>query len=611
MIIHTGKALLEKPRQADFRTLVKTSGETYQDHPAYVFRRAPGAEEETRSYKRLWEDVQDLGEFLLDFFPAEDRAHVAHLGQNSYEWIVSYLAMMTAGTVAVPLDNQLPENEVLNLLQRGDCQGYIANAKHLEDAKKAIQEIPALKLLIVNDLTLGPKEKVPALPDEVAGKTILYLSQALAHGRKIRESGKGQYLQVKQHVEDVAAIFFTSGTTAQAKGVMLSQNNILENLHAIVRILPITKEDRFLSVLPMHHTFEHTAGQLYPLIEGSTIYFTDGLRYLGDNMREWHISCMIGVPLLFESIWRVVNRGIENSGKAGMVKLARPICRRLEQSGFKVRRKVFAQVIEQMGGAMRLMVVGAAAADLEVIKGFNDLGIEFYQGYGLTEHSPVVSAGNKKVDTEGSTGSPIPGVEVAIQEDASLEGGQGEVLVRSKSVMLGYYKNQEATDEAIDQDGWLHTGDMGYFDQKGCLHITGRYKSVIVLANGKKAFPEEIESLFKNVDGVSETLVWGEQNIRETLDVTMRFEVDLEKLPADVAKDDAAIAAYLQKEVKRVNQLIPDYKAIKYFVWSTDKMIRTTTLKVRRNPEIDRIHLALLEKGQTMRDADGSRVTLL
>ncbi len=610
MLIHTGKPVVEKPRQTDLRSLIKNSAEKFQDHPAYAFRRAPGGQEETRSYARLWEDIQNLGEYLAMVFPGEQRAHVAHLGQNSYEWIVTYLAIMTAGTVAVPLDNALPEGEVLNLLERGDCRGFVSNGKHMDAATKALNEMPALELLIVNDLTLTPKDEIPALPSVPAGKVVIYLSEALAKGKAIRDSGKGIYLAQQQNVTDVGAIFFTSGTTAQAKGVMLSQNNILHNLHGIVRVLPLTRDDRFLSVLPMHHTFEHTAGQLYPLIEGATIYFTDGLRYLGDNMREWHISCMIGVPLLFESIWRVVNRGIENSGKAGMVKLARPICRRLEQSGFKIRRKVFAQVLEQMGGAMRLMVVGAAAADLEVIKGFNDLGIEFFQGYGLTEHSPVVSTGNSEVDTEGSIGSPIPGVEVAIAEDPSLSDGQGEILARSGSVMLGYYNNEEATAEAIDKEGWLHTGDMGYFDQKGCLHITGRYKSVIVLANGKKAFPEEIESLFKNIDGVTETLVWGEANVRETLDVAIRFEVDLEKLPADVDSDDASVSAYLREQVKRVNKQIPDYKAIKYFVWSTDKMIRTTTLKVRRNQEIDRIELALLESGKVLREADGERITL-
>ncbi len=609
MKIHKGQALFDKPRIPDLRTLVKDGAAQYGEHPAYIFHRARGTAEEQRSYQQFWEDIQSFGEFLLDRFPAEERAHIAHIGQNSYEWSVTHLALMTAGTVSVPLDNALPEVEVLNLLEKGDCRAFVTTVKHFASGVKAMHDLPELKLLIINDLTRPEDEAAPEIPELPAGKEAVYLSRVLAKGQELRQQSR-RYLELEQNVEDMAAIFFTSGTTAAAKGVMLSQNNLLHNLHAIVRIMPISQEDRFLSILPMHHTFEHTCGQLYPLVEGATICFADGLRFLGDNMREWHISCLVGVPLLFESIWRVVMRGVESSGKAGMVKLARPIARRLESTGIKVKRKIFSQIIEQMGGKMRLMVVGAAAADAEVIQGFNDFGIEFYQGYGLTEHSPVVTAGNRKVDSLGSTGSPVPGVEVAIAEDEALEQGQGEILARSESVMLGYYKNPEATAEIIDDEGWLHTGDMGYFDQKGCLFITGRYKSVIVLANGKKAFPEEIESLFKNVEGISETMIFGERNVRDTLDVAARFEVDPEKLPAAIKQDDEAIADFLKDEVKRVNQLLPGYKQIKYFVFSDDKIVRTTTMKVKRNDEMDRIHLSLLQKGVTLREVSGQKITL-
>ncbi|NCC82925.1 MAG: hypothetical protein EOM03_02205 [Clostridia bacterium] len=608
MKIHKGQALFERERFQDLRQLVQKTAEKHGDHPAYVFRRAPNAQDETRSYARFWSDIQDLGEYLLSEFEAEERAHVAHICQNSYEWMITHLPVMTAGTVAVPLDNALPEGEVLNLLERGDCEAFFANAKHFETGVKGLAELPKLRILIVNDLTLAPKEAPPALPAAPAGKVAIYLSQALAKGHALREAGSRKYLETEQNTMGMGAIFFTSGTTAAAKGVMLSQNNLLANVHMIDQIMEVSSKDRFLSVLPMHHTFEHTAGQLYPLSKGATLYFTDGLRYLGENLRDWKISCLVGVPLLFESIWRVLSRGIEASGKANMVKLARPICRNLEAAGIKVRRKVFAQILDKLGGSIRLMVVGAAAADVEVIKGFNDLGIEFYQGYGMTEHSPVITAGNRKVDTEGSTGSPAPGVEVAIAEDPELEPGQGEILARSESLMLGYYKNEAATREAIDADGWLHTGDMGYFDHRGCLHITGRYKSVIVLANGKKAFPEEIESLFNNTAGLSGTMIWGETNVRDTVDVCVRFEVDSTKLPETIGKDDEAISGYLETELQRVNKLLPDYKKIKYFVFSEERMVRNTTLKLKRNEEQDRIHLVLVTEAKTIRDVSGKRI---
>lgn len=608
MKIYTREPLHEAKAYKDLRELVSSSAERFGPQPAYIFRRKPGEKPQERSYIELWQDVKALGEYVLSLFPEEQRAHFAFIGPNSYEWIVMYLAAMTCGTVAVPLDNALPEGEVLNLLERGDCDLACVSVKHWEAGVKGLNELDRLKVLIINDLTLGKKDKIPQRPEAPEGKTIVFLSEALKRGESLGLQDDAKYPGVTQRTEELGAIFFTSGTTAAAKGVMLSQRNILENIHGIIGVLPVYPGERFLSVLPMHHTFEHTAGQLYPLSQGVTICFTDGLRYIGDNMREWEISCMIGVPLLFESIWRVVNKGIEHSGKKNMVKLARPIARRLESAGIKVRRKVFAPILEQMGGKMRLMVVGAAAADIDVIKGFNDLGIEFFQGYGLTEHSPVISVCNSQVNSEGSVGQPLPGVEVRIQEDPELEAGQGEVLARSGSVMLGYYKNEQATKEIIDADGWLHTGDMGYFDYRDSLHITGRYKSVIVLANGKKAFPEEIESLFANVEGVSATMIWGELNLRDTVDVAARFEIKPELLPADVQGNDRKISAYLEKEVRRVNKLLPDYKNIKYFVFSDEPIIRNTTLKIKRNEEIDKMHLTLLTSDKTIREVSGKRI---
>lgn len=608
MKIYSSEALQERKAFRDLREMLNASAERFGEHDAYIFRRKPHEQIHTRSFVRIREDVKNLGEYILQQFPAEKRAHFAFVSPNSYEWMLVYLTAMTCGTVAVPLDNALPEGEIMNLLERGDCELFCAGAKHAETALKALARIPRLKLLILNDLTLGKKDKLPTHFEVPEGKTVIKLSEALRQGQALGAAGSDLYAQVEIDPEVMAAIFFTSGTTAAAKGVMLSHKNIMSNLHSIAQTLPIYPGERFLSVLPMHHTFEHTAGQLYPLSEGSTVCFTDGLRYIGDNLREWQISCMIGVPLLFESIWRVVNKGIESSGLKNMVKLARPIARRLEGAGIKVRRKVFAPILDKMGGKIRIMVVGAAAADIDVVKGFNDMGIEFFQGYGLTEHAPVIATCSSKSNVEGSVGRPLPGVEVTILEDPALESGQGEVLVRSDSVMLGYYQNEEATQAVLDKDGWLHTGDMGYFDHRDSLHITGRYKSVIVLANGKKAFPEEIESLFGEIPGVSATMVWGEMNVRDTVDLAVRFEIKADQLPPEAQKNDRALSSYLAKEIKRVNNLLPDYKALKFFVFSEEPMIRNTTLKIKRNEEIDRLHLEILTSGKQIRDWSGKRI---
>lgn len=608
MKVYKIEPLREQRTFTDLRELVSESASRFGGQPAYIFRRRPGGEVMSRSFEDLWDDVQSMGEFILQYFSADERAHFAFVGPNSYEWMLLHLAALTSGTVSVPLDHALPEGELMNLLKKGGCRLFCAGAGHFEAAFKALEEIEPLEMLIINDLSLGKKDKVPALPEPPEGKVLILLSEALRRGEALRQRGEARYLDVPQDTEAMAAIFFTSGTTAAAKGVMLSQKNILSNIHSIARTMPVYPGERFLSVLPMHHTFEHTAGQFFPLSEGAAICFADGLRHIGNNLKEWEISCMVGVPLLFESIWRVTEKAIEASGKRNMVKLARPIARGLESAGIKIRRKVFAPILDKMGGRIRLMVVGAAAADLAVIKGFNDIGIEFLQGYGLTEHTPVVSVNNSRVNVEGSVGQPIADVEVAIAEDPELEAGQGEILVRSDSVMLGYYENEEETRRVIDDEGWLHTGDMGYFDHKNSLHITGRYKSVIVLANGKKAFPEEIESLFGQIPGVSSVMVWGERNVRDTVDLALRFELKAEELPAELKAQDKKIADYLEKEIRRVNKLLPDYKTIKFFVFSDEPMVRNTTLKIKRNQEIDRLHLAMLTEGKLLRDVSGRRI---
>ncbi len=593
---------------SDFRSLLLSSARRYGAHEAYRFRRHPKAEEETRSFEDIRQDVQNLAEYILMYFPASERAHFAFAGPNSYEWIFIHLAAMTAGTVSVPLDNLLPQTELLNLLERGDCQIFCASAAHAESGLKALHELPKLKLLILNDLTLGKKDKLPKDFDVPAGKKIVLLSDALEEGRKIREAGKGQYLSLEQKPGELAVVFYTSGTTAEAKGVMLSQINILANLASIAEILPIYPGERFLSVLPMHHTFEHTAGQLYPLSEGPVVCFADGQRYIGNNIREWAISWMIGWPRLFASLWRVFNKKIEHAGLSGMMKMARSLARGLEKVGIKAKRKIFAPVIDAMGGKIRAMVVGAASADLEVVRGFNDIGIEFFQGYGMTEHSPVIASCTSELNVPGSVGAPLPGVEVVIDEDPDLEAGQGEITVRSDSVMLGYYKDEARTKEALDENGRLHTGDMGYFDKRGALHITGRYKSMIVLPNGKKVFPEEVEALFGQMDGVEDVLVWGAPNERGGIDLSVRFALAPSAFPEDFKQTDRHIRSYLEKEVERVNKLLPDYKHIRYFVFSDEGMIKSTTRKIKRHEEIERLNLYLLTEHKTIRSLNGKRI---
>lgn len=608
MKVHTGTQVRPAERFIDFKSLLENSENLYKDKPAFMFRRSPKEDVLTKTYGEFAEDVKALAEYFIRLTSDKPKSHIAFVGQNSYEWLLIHMAILCSGRVSLPMDNQLPTNELLNLLDRGDADIFISNLRHYKNGLEALETNADLKRLLVNDF-IGQNEKLPTLPEAPQDKSIGFLSDALQEGRKLRKQGSYEYEKVDIRPAELAAIFFTSGTTSKAKGVMLSQDNILYNVHSISQTVPIEAGERFLSILPAHHTFEHTTSQIFPISIGATICYADGLRQVAKNLKEWEISAMVAVPALVESMWRIIQKKIDGSSLKSIVNFAMPVARRLEESsGLNIRRKVFAPILNQLGGKLRLIVVGAAPADNQVIQGFNDIGITLYQGYGLTEHSPVVTTGSEIAHVLGSVGPPMPGVEVAIHEDEALEPGQGEVLVKSNSVMLGYYKEPDLTRDAIDENGWLHTGDMGYFDQAECLHITGRYKSVIVLENGKNVFPEEVEALFKNYPGLSATLVWGETNPRGHVDLVCRFELNEEELPAEAKGSDEAISAYLDKLVNEVNEKMPNFKSIRYFIYSDQKIIRNTTLKIKRQEEIDRIHLELLMNRKTFKDVNKARI---
>lgn len=604
MIQVRGASNHEAPRYRTTRDLLQDAVNLYGKKDAYVFRRDPKLSPEHRSYIELGLDAEAMGTWLIDRFPR--RPHIAIIGKNSYEWVVSHFAILNGSGVSIPLDRQLPAREAEILLSQGDCQVLIYSPELHDLAVECAEALPSIKAFIVMDQV----DEV-SVPSEFPDDRFVRLTDVLTEGRKLLDEGDTRYLDSEINEDEVAAIYFTSGTTSAAKGVMLSQRNITSNVHSIAKTMQIYSTDRFLSVLPLHHTFENTIGVFVALSRGTSNYFTDGLRYLSDNLAEFKVTAMIGVPLLFESIYRKIFKEVEKKGKTDLIRRGMKVSALLGKVGIDVRRKLFREVLDGLGGSIRLMVVGAAPADLEVIQGYNALGIDFYQGYGLTEHTPVISTETDRVRSWGSVGMPIADVEVAIATNSDVYGeeNQGEILARSEAVMLGYYKQPEMTAETIDADGWLHTGDMGYIDEKKTIHITGRIKSMIVLANGKKAFPEEIEQLLGRIPGIAESMAWGEKSARDAVDICARIQLKKDELPEDVKNSDEAISKYLRKMITDVNHQMPSYKAVKYFIFSDDDMVRTTTLKVKRNPEEDRIHKYLEANNTSMREMDGKRVS--
>lgn len=442
-------------------------------------------------------------------------------------------------------------------------------------------------------LNENPKNKVKyyiSMDKEKTEEGMYSLRDLINKGKELIANGDRSFLDCKIDNEAMSVMLFTSGTTAMSKAVALSHKNLITNLMDIASTFDVTKDDVFLSFLPLHHVFECTVGFLYPIYSGGTIAYCDGIRHIAQNIKEYHVSAMISVPLLFESMYKQLWKTIEKQGKTKKVKFALKLSNFLRKFGIDIRRKLFKDIINSLGGKIRLFVAGAAAFDKDVEKGFNDFGIATFQGYGLTETSPVVAAEHPTVSKYGSIGMLFPSVEGKIFEPD--ENGMGELIVKAPSVMLGYYNNEEATKEAIDSDGWFHTGDLAYFDKDDYIFITGRKKSVIVLKNGKNVFPEELESLINQIEGVKESFVYGKPDENDEIDLKLNAKIVYDK---DVMKDkfgledESDIKEKLWKDVKAVNKTMPTYKYIKGISITTEELIKTTTLKIKRFEEIKRV----------------------
>ena len=568
-------------RLPDLKQHLRYVAEKYGDADAYVFRRVPKGPVFTRSYNKLLQDAESLGTELLAMGLGGQR--IVIVGANSYEWVVAHHAVVGGVGVSVPLDRQLPEPEVINLSRRGEADAFIFHPKHLAIAVATSLALPGIRYFICMD----PEQLEEPMPED---PRFLVMDKLLVKGRERIAAGDRSFLDAKIDPEAMCSLLFTSGTTATSKGVMLNHRNICENVYAAVRVLEISAGDRYLSVLPLHHTFENTVGVYIMTYYGACICFTDGLRYLTDNLKEWKINVMLGVPLLFENIYRQICKTLEKSGKTALVNRMIGIAGFLRMFGIDLRRKLFHQIHDALGGHINLCVSGAAALDEEVIRFFNGIGIDFFSGYGLTETSPVVCVGNRIMNVFGSVGQPLPGVEVAIDTTETEPGPQaiGEILTRGPNVMMGYFQNPEDTAEVLGADGWFRTGDIGYLDKKGCLHITGRKKSMIVLTNGKKAFPEEIEFLIDRIPGVKESIVWGDQVSRESVEICAKIVVNREDLPAGAGDTDETLADWAAAGIREINQKMPPYKAIKYFVLTEEGLVKTTTLKLKRPAEMEK-----------------------
>ncbi|MCI9246933.1 MAG: long-chain fatty acid--CoA ligase [Clostridia bacterium] len=495
---------------------------------------------------------------------------VAVIGNNRYEWCTTYLAVTTGGMIIVPLDKALPANELQSLIQRSGAEAIVCEAKYIEAIKNNAEH--NLKYIISMEETIE--------------KDIVFYEDVLNQGKKLRENGNREYEAISINPEEMSIILFTSGTTSASKGVMLSQKNICSDVQAIANYVYVFPTDTLLSVLPIHHTFECTITFLFAAYYGATVAFCEGLKYIQKNMQEFKVSIFVGVPLILENIHKKVWKGIDEQGKTKLIKTMVVLTKLLSKIGIDLRRKVFKPILDQFGGRLRVVFVGAAPLDKKIIKGFNDFGVDLVQGYGLTETSPVVSCETDKKKSPGSIGFPLTNLEVKIEEPD--EDGVGEIVVKGPTVMLGYYENEEATNKVM-KDGWFSTGDYGYLDKKGFLYISGRKSDVIVLKNGKNIYPQELEFLLNKISGVAETMVFARN--KTSMDTTLCAKIVYDKEQVQEVygeKTEEELKEVFWQKVKEVNQTLPDVKHIKEIMITDEPLAKTTTQKVKRYEEIKR-----------------------
>lgn len=565
--------LYEIRKIKSIKELLDTSADLYNDRTAFLTKQKDTENYIPVTYRQYKKDVDALGTALHDLGLKGGR--VAIISENRYEWATSYMAVVNGTGIVVPLDRELPENEIENLLIRAKADAVIFSSNCREHISSISKRIDFIKYYIDMDLLdNGETGFIPlkSLIDKGAGKIA---------------AGCRDFIDAQIDTEAMNILLFTSATTDKSKAVMLSHRNITENLMAMSSMTNIVPSDIFLSVLPLHHTYENTCGFLCPLYRGAAVAYCEGLRHILKNLQESKATVMLGVPLIFESIYkRIWDQAAKKPEMLKKLKFGLKLSNILKKIGIDMSRKIFAQIHNNFGGSLRLFISGAAGIDPEVAKGFRTFGIHFIQGYGLTECSPIVAL-NRDVDfKDNAAGLPLPGLDIRIENPGA--DGNGEISVAGPSVMLGYYEDPINTAKVL-KDGRFYTGDLGYMDSAKFVYITGRKKNVIVTKNGKNIYPEEIETLLGRSPFIKESLVYGkDDDVYGDVVVSATIVPEMETIQAhfgDHQPTPEEVYDLIHKEVKAVNKSLVIYKYIKDFNIRDEEFAKTTSKKIKRYAE--------------------------
>ena len=549
------------PEIKNFKELVGRYKE-YDSKVAFKFKQKGKVIDIT--YKQFSEDIRALGTAILNL--GVDR--IAVIGSNRYEWCTTYLGVISAGKVIVPLDKALTSKEIEKLVKRSGVQAIVFEDKYREAIENCDLEYKF------------------CMEEYFETKGATKYKDLLQQGYDLLKRDYDEYGKVKIDNEKMAVMIFTSGTTNEPKAVMLSQNNLCSQISVLSNHIKLYTTDTLLSFLPIHHTFECMVTLLYGTYCGITIAFCDGIKYIAQNLKEYKITVFITVPLVLEAMYKKIQKGIEASGKKELVDKMTKISNGLLKCKIDLRKKLFKAVREQFDEYLRLIIFGAASMDKDTIKGYLNLGIPIVQGYGLTENSPIVSVETEKNYRLGSVGKPLTNMEAKIENPD--EEGIGEILLKGPSVMMGYYENEEATKKALDDEKWLHTGDFGYIDKDGYIFITGRKSDIIVLRNGKNIYPQELEFVINKLPYVEESMVYARNKTKTDTVLCAKIVYNKDEIIAKFGKQKD-YKELVWEDIKEMNKELPDYKHIKEIVLTDEPLEKTTTQKVKRFVEMKKI----------------------
>ena len=557
----------------NIKEIIYHSASTYSNNIAFTVKNKNGNKVDyiNHTYTDLLNDINCFGSALYKLGLKDKR--VAVVGHNSYEWAVAHLSNLLGGIVSVPLDKGLQLGELENSLIRSQVQAVVFDDK-LKDIMLEIKE--------------NNKTNIKYFICTSKAQDFLYFYDLLLDGKEILGNGNTEYVEHKIDSKKMSILLFTSGTTSKSKAVMLNQYGIATNVYDMLLVESFYSTDVNIAFLPYHHIFGST-GMIVMLASGVKTVFPDGLKYIQKNLVEYKVSVFVGVPVLIDKMYSTILKEVKKQGKDKLVNFMLHLSNILMKLHIDIRRTLFKQLINALGGNMRFIISGGAPLDKKVAKWFNDIGIHLVQGYGLTETSPVIAAENDTSVRYGSVGKAMGSLNIKIQNKDKE--GMGEILIKGPNVMLGYYNEPELTKEVL-KNGWFHTGDLGFIDKDGFLFITGRKKDLIVLKNGKKVFPEELELLINRLDFVEESFVYGLPSKEDKNDVKVAVEVVLneknikEKYP-NIAENE--IHDIIWNEIKEINKTLPMYKYIKHLELSKEPLIKTTTNKIKRKEELKKV----------------------